>query len=101
MWKLKELDTTPFAWPEDDVRAIAAPTLIVVGDSDVVRLEHAVEMFRLRGGGVMGDLSGMPDSQLGVLPGTSHFIPPGSGVMDRMDALLAMIRPFLDPAESA
>ena len=77
--KLKTLDTTDFAWPDDDIRAIAAPTLIVLGDSDGVRLEHAVEMFKLRGGGVMGDLSGMPESQLAVLPGTSHLIPPGSG----------------------
>ena len=56
--KLKTLDTTDFAWPDDDIRGIAAPTLIVLGDSDGVRLEHAVEMFKLRGGGVMGDLSG-------------------------------------------
>jgi pimeloyl-ACP methyl ester carboxylesterase len=94
--KLKTLDTTPFAWPDDDVRAIAAPTLIVVGDSDVVRLEHAVGFFQLRGGGVMGDLAGLPESQLAVLPGTSHFIPPGSGLLDRADWLLAMIPPFLD-----
>ena len=93
--KLKTLDTTPFSW-EDDVRGITAPMLIVVGDSDVVTLEHATELFRLRGGGVMGDLSGMPTSQLAVLPGTSHFIPPGSGVLDRADWLLAMIPPFLD-----
>src|SRR5918995_4654375 len=56
VWKLKELDTTEFSWPEDDIRAISAPTLIVVGDSDVVTLEHTVKLFRLRGGGVMGDL---------------------------------------------
>ena len=30
--------------------------MIVVGDSDIVRLEHAVELFGLLGGGVMGDL---------------------------------------------
>jgi pimeloyl-ACP methyl ester carboxylesterase len=94
--KLKTLDTTPFAWPDEDVRAIAAPTLIVAGDSDVVRLEHVVQFFRLRGGGVMGDLAGLPDSQLAVLPGTTHFIPPGSGVLDRAEWLLAMIPPFLD-----
>ena len=94
--KLKTLDTTPFAWPDEDVRAIAAPTLIVVGDSDVVQLEHAVGFFKLRGGGVMGDLAGLPDSQLAVLPGTTHFIPPGSGLLDRADWLLAMIPPFLD-----
>src|SRR5215210_472013 len=99
--KLKTLDTIDFAWPDDDIRGIAAPTLIVLGDSDGVRLEHAVEMFKLRGGGVMGDLSGMPESQLAVLPGTSHFVPPGSGLLDRQDWLLAMIPPFLDPPAAA
>jgi pimeloyl-ACP methyl ester carboxylesterase len=93
--RLTQLDTTPFAWPEEDVRGIQAPTLIVLGDSDGVRLEHAVQMFKLRGGGVMGDLSGIPDSQLAVLPGTSHFVPPGSGLLDRADWMLPMIRAFL------
>jgi pimeloyl-ACP methyl ester carboxylesterase len=94
--KLKQLDMTPFSWAEGDIRAIAAPTMIVVGDSDVVRLEHAVELFGLRGGGVMGDLAGLPQSQLAVLPGTAHFIPPGSGLLDRAEWLLAMIPPFRD-----
>jgi pimeloyl-ACP methyl ester carboxylesterase len=94
--KLKDLDTTTFAWPEEDIRGVAAPTLVVLGDSDGVRLAHAVRMFELLGGGVMGDLSGMPRSQLAVLPGTSHFVPPGSGLLDRSDWLLAMIPPFLD-----
>jgi hypothetical protein len=44
----------------------------------------------------MGDLAGLPQSQLAVLPGTAHFVPPGSGVLDRADWLLAMIPPFLD-----
>jgi pimeloyl-ACP methyl ester carboxylesterase len=96
--RLKELDTTEFAWPEEDVRNIAAPTLIVLGDSDGVRLEHAVQMFRLRGGGVMGDLSGMPTSQLAVLPNTAHFVPPGHGLLDRTEWLMALVPPFLDAA---
>jgi pimeloyl-ACP methyl ester carboxylesterase len=94
--KLKALDTTAFAWSQDEIRAIAAPTLVIVGDSDGVRLEHAVELFGLLGGGVMGDLVGLPKSQLAVLPGTTHFVPPGSGLLDRADWLLAMIPPFLD-----
>src|SRR5829696_6442972 len=94
--KLTQLDTTPYAWPEADIRAIEAPTLVVLGDADGVRLEHGVELFKLRGGGAMGDLSGLPASQLAVLPGTSHFVPPGAGVLDRTDWLLAMIVPFLD-----
>jgi pimeloyl-ACP methyl ester carboxylesterase len=96
--KVTELDTTPFDWSED-VRRIQAPTLIVVGDSDGSTLEHTVEFFKLRGGGVMGDLEGMPDSQLAVLPGTTHFIPPGWGILDRHEWLLPMITTFLDPPQ--
>jgi hypothetical protein len=44
----------------------------------------------------MGDLAGLPDSQLAVFPGTAHFVPPGSGLLDRAESLLAMIPPFLD-----
>jgi pimeloyl-ACP methyl ester carboxylesterase len=90
-----------FAIPDEDIRGIAAPTLIVLGDSDVITLDHAVHFFRLRGGGVMGDLSGMPESQLAVLPGTSHFIPPGCGLLDRTEWLLSMITTFLDRSPSA
>jgi hypothetical protein len=42
----------------------------------------------------------MPKSQLAVLPGTSHFVPPGSGLLDRSDLLLSMIPAFLDAPEA-
>ena len=93
--KLVTLLSTPHDWSADAMRAIPAPTLIVVGDADLVRLEHAVDMFRLRGGGAMGDMAELPASRLAVLPGTSHRIPPGSGVLDRAALLLEMIVPFL------
>ena len=93
--KLTQLDATPFRWSRDDVQRISAPTLVVVGDSDLVRLEHAVELFGMLGGGVMGDLAGLPASQLAVLPGTTHFMPPGSGLMDRASWLVPMIAAFL------
>jgi pimeloyl-ACP methyl ester carboxylesterase len=89
--KLKALDLEPFAWPAEHIQAIAAPTLVVIGDSDATRPEHAVEMFRLLGGGVMGDLAGLPRSRLAVLPGTSHV-----GMLERADWLRPMITEFLD-----
>jgi pimeloyl-ACP methyl ester carboxylesterase len=89
--KLTRLDLTPFAWPSEAIRAIAAPTLIVLGDADATRPEHAVAMFRLRGGGVFGDLAGMPASQLAILPGTSHV-----GMLERTDWLVPMVTAFLD-----
>jgi pimeloyl-ACP methyl ester carboxylesterase len=94
--KMKRLDMEPFAWPAEDIGGIAAPTLLIVGDSDAIRLEHAVELFGLLGGGVMGDLVGLPKSQLAVLPGTTHFVPAGSGVLERANWLQSMIVPFLD-----
>ncbi len=45
---------------------------------------------------MMGDLAGLPKSQLAVLPGTTHFVPPGVGVLDRADWLVAMIGAFLE-----
>ena len=97
-WSRSSSNSTPRPSPgrRRTCAAIAAPTLVVLGDSDGVRLEHAVELFKLRGGGVMGDLAGLPQSQLAVLPGTSHFVPPGFGLLDRTEWLLAMIPPFLD-----
>src|SRR4029453_19379780 len=50
-----------------------APVLLIIGDSDIVRPEHAVETFRLLGGGVIGDLVGLPRSRLAILPGTTHI----------------------------
>ncbi|HXW14698.1 MAG TPA: alpha/beta hydrolase [Terriglobia bacterium] len=66
--------------PRDAMRSIAAPTLVVCGDSDVMRPEHAVEEFRL-----------LPHAQLAILPGTDHM-----EVTSRTAWLVPMIEEFLD-----
>jgi hypothetical protein len=65
--------------------------LLIIGDADIVRPEHTVELFRLLGGGVMGDLVGLPRAQLAVLPGTTH-----NTLVERASWLLSMISTFLD-----
>ena len=70
--------------PDDAIRAISAPTLVVIGDADVVRPEHAVELVRL-----------LPHARLAVLPGTDHMT-----MMTRTDWLVPMIGEFLDAAGS-
>jgi hypothetical protein len=50
-----------------------------------------VEMFRLLGGGVLGDFVGLPPSRLAVLPGSTHIT-----VMQRTEWLLSMVTEFLD-----
>jgi len=44
--KVQQLTREFVGWPPEAVRAIAAPTLIIIGDSDIVRPEGAVELFR-------------------------------------------------------
>lgn len=95
--RIKEMSRRPKEWL-DEARGIASPVFVVLGDSDGTKPEHAVEMFRLFGGGVMGDLAGIPASQLAILPGTHHV-----GVLARSDWLVEMITAFLDaplPEES-
>jgi len=90
--KKTQMDRELEDFSAEAIHAIKAPTLLIIGDSDLVRPEHAVEMFRLLGGGVFGDTpAGLPASQLAVLPGTSHVT-----LVDRADMLLAIIPPFLD-----
>ncbi len=88
--KLKELDAREFDWSRE-IKGIAAPTLLIYGDADVIRPEHMIELFRLLGGGVPGDLTGLPKERLAILPSTTHV-----GVMNRADWLLPMITEFLD-----
>jgi pimeloyl-ACP methyl ester carboxylesterase len=78
--------------PAEAIQSIQAPTLLILGDSDLVRPEHAVEMFRLLGGGVFGDMPpGLPKSQLAILPGTTHVT-----LVNQADLLLPMLTAFLD-----
>jgi pimeloyl-ACP methyl ester carboxylesterase len=71
--KLGTFDQGFTGWSDADIRGIAAPTLITVGDCDAVHLDHMVRFLQLRGGDVNGDFVGVPSSQLAVFPGTTHF----------------------------
>jgi pimeloyl-ACP methyl ester carboxylesterase len=66
-------------WPDHALRSISRPTLLVFGDTDFVRLDHAVEMHAL-----------IPGAQLAVLPATTHV-----DVTRRAELLLPMLTSFL------
>ncbi len=90
--KLIALEKEPMAW-ESDVKALKTPVLIIAGDADVATLEHMVKMFRLVGGGAMGDMvdmSKLPASRLAIMPATAH-----TAVITQPDLLHAFIEPFL------
>jgi pimeloyl-ACP methyl ester carboxylesterase len=61
------------------IQSIKAPILVMIGDTDFVQPEHAVEMFRL-----------LMHGQLAVLPQSTHFAP-----MDRPQWVGSMTHAFL------
>ena len=88
--KLIALEKEPMSWGED-LKRVKTPLLIIAGDADGYTLEHLISLFRLLGGGVMGDL-GKPlsASRLAILPATSH-----TAVITQVDLLMGFIEPFL------
>jgi pimeloyl-ACP methyl ester carboxylesterase len=78
--KVKNLGRDFKGFSAEEVKSIKARVLIMMGDRDAVRPEHAVEMYRL-----------VPDAQLAIFPGGDHFLP-----FQSPDKLLSTLVPFLD-----
>ncbi len=47
-----------------DLAAITAPTLVMAGDDDLIRLDHTCALYEA-----------LPAGQLAILPGSSHAVP--------------------------
>jgi pimeloyl-ACP methyl ester carboxylesterase len=93
--KVISIDLKPYDWSKD-VKSIQIPIFMAIGDADGIRYEHALDLFRAKGGGKMGDIHGLPKSRLAIIPGTTHI-----GMMERTDWLIPMITDFLDSDLSA
>lgn len=60
----------------DEVPNVEAPTLIVVGDWDAVRISAATQLFEMLGGGAQDanwDRSGMGQNHFAVIPNATHY----------------------------
>lgn len=71
---------TPDELTLDDLARIRAPTLVVSGDRDAVRLEHTLELYRR-----------LPDGALLIVPGAEHSV-----LRDRPGWINPLLRAFLD-----
>lgn len=89
--KVRALELGWSGWTSEAIAAIKAPSLLVVGDADIVKPEHVAELFRLLGGGVPGDLQALPRARLAVIPGATHVT-----VLDRTAWIVPMLTEFLD-----
>ena len=89
--KVKTIDDSK-SWPEAKLRALKMPVQLVVADSDIIYLGHAVKFFQLLGGDVAGDLVGKPKAQLFVVPGATHV----TMVFDKSPLVGGVVVDFLD-----
>jgi pimeloyl-ACP methyl ester carboxylesterase len=88
--KMVASEVVPFDLGADNIKALKCPVLIISGDNDGVDLNHVAEMYRLCGGGVFGDITGLPKSRLAILPGMTHVT-----LMMETAKLMSIIDPFL------
>jgi pimeloyl-ACP methyl ester carboxylesterase len=94
--KMKRLNIDDQDISDAQMRSMTAATMVIVGDADGVRLEHAVQMFKLRGGGdeeaaATGMLQKAPAARLVVLPAMSHI-----GLSGESALVVPMVTAFLD-----
>lgn len=68
-----------------ELTGVTTPTLVLVGDDDLIELAHTVALFE-----------SLPNAQLAVVPGTSHLVPmeaPGEVARLIADFLVAELPP--------
>jgi pimeloyl-ACP methyl ester carboxylesterase len=99
--KMKVLSINEQDVTDAQMRAIPAKTMVIVGDADAVKPEHAVAMFKLRGGGdeeasATGTLTKVPAARLVILPATSHI-----AISGEVKVLEPMVTLFLEDAPPA
>ena len=76
-----------------DVKKLTMPTLLVYGDSDMIRPEHIVKFYQLLGGGLKDagwQREHMSGNRLAILPNVTHY---EMGVRPEM---VAVALPFLN-----
>lgn len=78
--KFLTMMTTEPTLTTDDLRKINTPTLVLVGDDDLITLSHTAELYE-----------SLPAGQLAVVPGTSHVLP-----VERPDETARLIVQFLE-----
>jgi pimeloyl-ACP methyl ester carboxylesterase len=94
--KMKVLNIDDQNISDAQMGSISATTMVIVGDADGVKPEHALTMFKLRGGGdeeaaASGVLQKVPVARLVILPATSHI-----GISGESAVLVPMVSAFLD-----
>lgn len=88
---IKALALRPYDFGADKLQATKAPMFFIHGDADGIRLDHIMEMYRLKGGELNGDMRPHPESRLAILPDTTHVT-----LMNRMATIVPMVNDFLD-----
>ena len=78
--KIKAMWASFNGWSDAEIGSLKASLMVMLGDNDVIRPEHALELFRMA-----------PNRRLAVLPGSDHSAP-----VTRVDWVANMLLDFFD-----
>jgi pimeloyl-ACP methyl ester carboxylesterase len=95
--RMGEFMRTPYDWTED-VKKLKGPVLLVYGDADMIRLDHAVRFYQLLGGGLKDagwQREHMSQNRLAILPNVTHY------EIFLATALVPTVLPFLNGERGA
>jgi hypothetical protein len=65
---------------------------VISGDADVIRPEHSLEIYRLRGGPSQDFMTAPASAELAILPGTMHL----GVLMERADLVAVFADALFD-----
>src|SRR5216683_178479 len=95
--RMGEFMRTPYDWTED-VKKLKGPVLLVYGDADMNRLDHAVRFYQPLGGGLKDagwQREHMSQNRLAILPNVTHY------EIFLATALVPTVLPFLNGERGA
>jgi pimeloyl-ACP methyl ester carboxylesterase len=90
--RMGELMRKPYDWT-GDIAKVQAPTLLVYGDADMMRLEHVIDAYHRFGGGQRDagwQREHMAKNRLAILPDVTHY------EMAQARQLIPSVLPFLE-----
>ncbi|WP_067657279.1 alpha/beta fold hydrolase [Nocardia harenae] len=77
--KVIELGRAEPDYAAEDLKNVAARTLVMAGDDDAIAMEHTLEQYRA-----------IPDAELAIVPGTSHLL-----VVEKPELVYGLVGAFL------
>lgn len=88
--RMIEFDKVDYNLGDDKIKSIKSPVLLISGDNDGVDKNILIDTYKNLGGCTFADMTGVPKSQLAILPAQGHV-----SLMMETETILKYVKGFL------